>query len=178
VKRVVVLAAGALALAPTAPLPAQVAVEARAGASSGNHVPAYSGLGLHPGASLSALLEARVLPRASLYATFVRAGFDCTDGLCAGREIGVVTRGFGAGVTVRAGRLPWARAGLLRYSATVRGEGEAQEVDPALGFELAGGVGLPIGPRLRVLPGLYFRSQSGDQRTTVVGLDVGLQAVF
>ena len=120
----------------------------------------------------------RALPVASLYGTFVRAAFACTEGLCAGREVSVVTQGFGAGVMVRPGRLPWVRAALLRYAATVRSEGVASEVEPAFGFELAGGVVLPLTRRMGVLPGLYFRSQAGDHRTTVVGLDVGVRAAF
>jgi hypothetical protein len=173
-----VLAAVLVGLAVAAPASAQVAVEARAGASVGNHLPAYSGLGTRPGPSLSALVEAGLSRRASLYVTFVRAGFPCTKGLCAGREVDVTTQGFGGGVALRPGRLPWLRAGVLRYSATVRSDGRDDAVDPSLGFEVAGGVSVPVAARVRLLPGLYFRSQAGDERTTVVGLDVGLRVAF
>lgn len=167
-----------LALALAAPAHAQIAIEARAGGAVGNHAPALAGLETDPGLSLSAALEYRPLSFASLYATFSRASFGCGEGLCAGREVSMATQGFGGGVRLHPARLPWVRVGALLYGTDTHADGETGSVSPSLGYEVGGGFTLPFSDHFRMLPGLYLRSQSGEERSTLLGADVGFQVSF
>lgn len=156
------------------PAQAQLSAGIRAGAAVGNHVPAAAGLQAQPGLALAGSLEYLAVPLASVYVTVFRAAFGCDDGFCTDRNVTVATRGFGAGVRLHRERLPWVRAGILLYDARVDADDRSGSVDAKLGFEVGAGWDVPLGDGLSFLPGLFFRSQSGDERTTVLGADLGI----
>lgn len=155
---------------------AQLAVEVRGGAVIGNHLPAAAGMDAIPGPAFGAGLEWRAHPLASVYAAFSRAQFGCEDGFCSGRNVRFSTSGVGAGVRLHPGRLPWLRLGATLYGTEADADGAADRTDAALGFEAGTGLSVPLGRRFRLLPGVYLRSQPGDSRTTLVGVDLGLLA--
>ena len=158
------------------PAAAQLSVEIRGGGAIGNHLPAAAGLEPIPGPAFSVGLEYRAHPLASLYAAYSRAAFGCEQGFCTGREVTFSTSGPGAGVRLHAPRFPWVRLGAVRYGTGVDTDGISESVDPAIGFEAGAGASIPLAGRLRLLPGLYLRSQPGDTRTTLLGADLGLSA--
>ena len=160
------------------PTAAQLSVEVRGGGAIGNHLPAASGLEPIPGPAFSVGLEYRVHPLASAYAAFSRAAFGCEQGFCTGREVTFTTSGPGAGIRVHAPRFPWVRLGAVRYGTGVDADGTSESVDPSVGYEAGVGVSVPLTGRLRLLPGLYLRSQAGDMRTTLLGADIGLAAAL
>lgn len=168
----------AIGLAPAAPAAAQVSVEGRVGGAVGNHVPAAAGLETLPGLSLTGLVEYAPVSSASIYAGYSRASFGCEEGFCTDDEVTITTQGFGAGVRVHHGRLPWLRAGALFYDSAISTSGGDHQNDAILGFEVGAGYDIPVYPRLAIVPGIYFRSQPGDDRTTVVGADVGVRFSF
>jgi hypothetical protein len=157
---------------------AQVTIEARGGAAIGNHVPAAAGFQTRPGPAFSASLEGRVQRRISAYATYLRASFPCEGGFCGDGNVTVTADGFGGGIVAYAGSYPWIRVGALYYGTTVRPEGDPGSTDSALGYELAGGVSIPIFGSISIAPGVYLRSQTGDLRTTLIGGDLGLRISF
>jgi hypothetical protein len=164
----------ALLAAAVTPAEAQLSAELRAGAAIGNHVPAAAGLQAKPGLALAGSVEYMAVPLASVYASYVRAAFGCDDGFCTDRDVTVVTRGVGAGVRLHRERLPWLRAGVLIYDAKVDADDRSGSVDAKLGFEVGAGWSVELRDGVSLLPGLFFRSQSSDQRTTVLGADLGV----
>lgn len=174
-------ALGALALLTltAAPLRAQLAVELRGGAPVGNHAPAAAGLQLVPGAAFGAALEYRLARAISVYAAATQASFGCEEGLCTGQTVTFTTRGAGAGVRLHPAGLPWLRAGAIYYGTTAAtADGRDDAGDPALGYEAGAGVTLPLGQRVRLLPGAFLHTQPGERRTTLVGAEVGVQLVL
>src|SRR5680860_806441 len=165
----------ALAINPAA---AQFSVELRGGATIGNHLPAAAGLETIPGPSLAAAAEYMASSFVSAYAAFSRSSFGCEGGFCTADKATVTTTGYGAGIRVHAARFPWVRAGGIMYDASVEMDGETGTVDSAFGYELATGFTVPVTRALRILPGLFFRTQPGDERTTLVGAEIGLQVSF
>lgn len=161
-----------------APAAAQLGLEVRAGAAVGHHVPAHSGLGTTPGLSLSGSLEVRPLAFASLYASYARAAFQCAGGFCTGNETTVQTQGFGGGVRLHPSGLPWLRAGMLLYGTSLGNGEHSTALAPVAGYEVGAGFSLPFGTHARLLPGVYFRTQPGEERTTLLGADIGLQLSF
>jgi hypothetical protein len=157
---------------------AQVSVEVRAGASVGNHVPAYSGFDGAPGLSLAGTVEFRSTALLSPYGTVLRAEFGCDEGFCTNREIRMRAQGFGAGVRLHPKRLPWLRAGVLHYGTTVESDDGSTSAAASLGYEVGAGFSIPLRRRVRLLPGAYVRTQSGEERTTMAGAEVGLQISF
>lgn len=169
------MVAALLALALATPAPAQVALEARAGAAVGNHVPAHAGLETAPGLSLAGTVEYRPARAASIYVSYARAEFGCAEGLCAGRDVTIRTRGYGAGVRLHTPGLPWLRGGAVLYETEVATSTGVEAMEARPGFEVGAGVTLPIRGRVRLLPGLFLRTQPGEERTTLVGAEVGVQ---
>lgn len=165
-------------LATAAPAGAQLALEIRGGASVGNHAPAAAGLEKIPGPALSALVEYTTGQWGGVYAGFARASFGCEDGFCAGDEVAVTTQGFGAGVRLTLPLRSWLRLGGLFHNTRVdTAEGE-DRTDPAPGYELGGGFAIPLTARFHLAPGVFYRTQFGDQRTTLLGADLGLRFAF
>lgn len=171
----VVTAAFAFTATPAA---AQFAIEVRGGAAVGNHVPAAAGLEAIPGPSYAVQAEYQGWPIASIYASVSRSSFGCEEGFCTDNTATVTTMGYGAGVRIHSARLPWVRAGAILYDASVDAENGSKAVNAAPGYEMAAGFTIPLGPAVRILPGAFFRSQPGDERTTVIGAEIGLQVSF
>lgn len=171
-------AATLLLLIASAPANGQVAIEVRAGASVGNHVPAYAGFDLLPGLSLSGTAEVRPVSFASLYGTYSRSEFGCEEGFCTGGDVQMLTEGFGGGVRLHPRYLPWVRAGVVQYGTTVQTEAGESVAQPSMGYEAGTGFTIPFGRHVRLLPGVFLRTQPGETRTTMAVADVGLNLSF
>lgn len=171
----IVTAAFALLATPAA---AQFAIEARGGAAVGNHVPAAAGLESIPGPSYAVQAEYQGWRNASIYVAVSRSSFGCEEGFCTDNTATVTTMGYGAGVRIHPARLPWVRAGAIMYDASVDAENGSEAVDASPGYEMGAGFTIPLGEAVRILPGAFIRSQPGDERTTVVGAEIGLQVSF
>jgi hypothetical protein len=167
--------AAALALAIPNAGYGQFAAELRAGGAIGNYAPAAAGLETVPGPALFAAVEYRSHPSASVYAGYSRAAFGCEDGLCREQDVSVVSSGFSGGVRVHLPARAWVRVGLAALALDIDADGESERIDPAIGYELGAGFAIPISGRFAVLPGVIYRSTSGDDRASVVVADVGLQ---
>lgn len=173
-----VLVMGLAAGTAAAPAGAQVALEARAGAAVGNHAPAAAGLEKIPGPAFTALVDYTVGPWGGLYASFARASFGCEDGFCAGDDVTITTQGFGAGVRLHLPLASWLRLGGLFHETRVDTESEDERTGPAAGYEIGAGFAVSVIPRIQFLPGVFYRSQLGDDRTTVIGADLGVRFAF
>jgi hypothetical protein len=150
------------------------ALEVRGGASVGNHAPAAAGLELHPGPIFAVTLEYPVTSRLAVYAGYGRATFGCRDGFCSDQEVVVTSSGYSSGVRLAPGSPFWARAGITRDATAVAVSGERHRTDPAVGYEFAGGLSLPVLRRLELVTGLSYRSRPDPEtRTTVLGLEIG-----
>lgn len=166
------------ALVPAAASAQQLAVELRAGASVGNYTETAAGLELLPAPSFAVVLETGLTGSLSGYAGFTRSTFGCEEGFCADRDVSLTSQGLILGGRWDGG-LPWVRAGLAVQSLRLSAEAQAETSDPGVGWDLAAGVTLPVGRRLRLRPGLtYLRHEAatgqGDGHVAVLALEVGL----
>lgn len=157
-------------------------VELRGGAAVGNYTDTGAGLDVAPGPSFAATAELRFTELVSAYAGFNRTAFGCDEGLCIGRDVTLVSQGATAGVRLTRGAL-WGRVGAAVQ--VLRQESDAQTVtsDPGIGWDLAGGVELPVGRGFVIRPGLtWLRHQAPDEdidaHASVLALEVGVAMRF
>lgn len=178
------LAAGlAAALLAAAPASGQrFGVELGAGGAIGNYTETDAGLDIVPGPAFSATVDVRLTGLWSAYAGINRTGFGCTEALCAGREVSLVSQGARAGVRVTRDVL-WARGGLVVQSLRITTDAVTETSDPGLGVELGAGAAIPVGRGFRIRPGLtYMRhaapTADADGHTALLVLEVGVAMRF
>jgi hypothetical protein len=164
-----------LALLLATPAAGQVTLEARGGGTVGNYHPAAAGLETVPGPTVTGALELAVARFASLYLGLTGSRFGCEEGFCAGQDVSVTSRGLAGGVRVHPPRLPWVRVGLLSQALRIDGNGERESVGPAIGYELGGGLTIPVAGRVRVLPGIAYRAAGDADRASTLSAELGLQ---
>lgn len=95
-----------------------------------------------------------------------------------GDDVTMTAQGFGGGVRLHRARLPWIRAGAVFYGTAVRSGTGNERTSGSLGLELGSGFTLPLGMGVSLLPGAFYRTQAGADRTTLVGVDVGVRLNF
>jgi hypothetical protein len=182
-KRALLLLLLTIALAGNRPAAAQIAIEVRGGASIGNDRAAASRLERLPGLALSIGAEYPVTRRVSAYAGLSRTGFGCEEGFCTGRQVSFESSGAELGVGLRLPHLPWLRAGMIYHELTTKVEAGA---DPGsyssghgAGYEVGTGFTIPITRRLRVLPGVGYRTHAAatggaSDRVSIVAAEIGV----
>ena len=155
---------------------AQLAVELRGGGTVGNHGPAASGLETIPGPSLSATSLARATSWLTVYGSLMRVGFGCEEGFCTGRSVDIRSTGWGGGLRLTPGAIPWVQAGILRLATDVDAE-EANEVgSPELSVEAAAGLSFPAFGAIHVVPAVIYRAGlDAHRRTTTVTGELGVR---
>ena len=118
-------------------------------------------LALNTGLAAGATLLVHMGPELALYGSWSEERFGCAPNFDCDVEGGFTSRGFEVGAeyvlpheTVWE---PWVRAGAtlhrFRYHT---GGGFETETEPAAGFELGGGVNIPVSPRMFVSPSMRF----------------------
>ncbi len=137
-----------------AQLPIPFAVEGRIGvASPTGNLGEQANTGFGSGATVSVQL----IPNYGLYGGYSRTEFD----LDVADNARAVDSGFAVGLTAAyplfgAGIMPWFGSGLLLHDLAVQGattvSGSSQ-----IGFEVGGGITVPVAPRVRLTPGIGFR---------------------
>ena len=151
------------------------------------------------GFGFGANVQLQVLPLVMLYGGWERYAFGIDlgdDPDFEGVDADATDSGFRAGAKVAlplqglTGLAPFAFAGLtysqVETGASDGGSSISFESDNALGFEVGGGVEVPVAPALSLTPALRYRSHAaefdafaelGGEETTVsyISLDVGLK---
>jgi hypothetical protein len=176
------LLAGALAgTVAVAQSPIPISVEARAMAA----VPTGS-LADHSDPALGVGFSATVqlFPNYGLYAGWSRTAFGLEQ---EGRDARAIDSGFAIGLTASypgiVGVTPWLGSGLLIHDLEVEGA-TAPVGDSSIGFEVGGGLSVPIAPRLRLTPGVGFRwynaplGADASARISYFSAGVGLNLSF
>jgi opacity protein-like surface antigen len=168
---VAALALGATAGAAQAQSPVPFSVEARANAA----LPTGSfAEGVDAGIGFGVSAAVGVTPGLGVYGGYSRTEFGLT-----GREGNAVDSGFAAGVTAALPAAPalspWVGAGALFHQLDIDGTSEG-----SVGFEVGGGVAVPLGQRVRVTPGIGYRQYGAGDHGTVsyVAAGVGLNVAF
>ena len=125
------------------------------------------------------------LPGVAVYGGYDRYVFNAT---VLGVDADYVDQGFVAGARIAppiAGLLgfrPWARGGVIFHDMELTGVDEKS--DRSTGFEIGGGIDIPLGMVLSFTPGVIFRSYSPSFGTAEDGsvkyfdLSVGLKAAL
>lgn len=146
--------AAAAPLAAQSPIPLSVEVRAGAAIPTGGDFAEHAQTGFGLGASAAVQL----FPNYGLYAGYSRTQFDLDiEGARA------IDSGFSVGLTAAypglGGITPWLGTGLLFHTLDVEGATQA-EGDAQVGFEVGGGVVVPVAPRVRLTPGIAYRRYS------------------
>lgn len=161
---------------------AQLAVEGRVGAA----IPGGDDFG--EAASTGFMVEGNVgfgvMPLLELYvgANWARYGVEEDDGEDVDANFTDYGVAGGARVNLPAGVVqPWVRGGLIYNRLEISGAEEGLEVtiesDWALGFEVAGGVAIPVAPTIVVTPGVRYRSYSPEVNLGEFGGDIDVNSV-
>lgn len=143
------------------------------------------GEGLGPGYTVGANATLQLTHTLGVYAGYSYTRFDVEDF----DDIDVTDKGLDAGVRAAfpttTGLAPFLKAGLVYHEADVLYEDPQLGVDTdisgrELGFEVAGGVEVPLGRVLSFTPGVsYVQYETdaafGDRRVSYVRADVGLR---
>lgn len=115
------------------------------------------------GMSWGAGLSLGISPGIGVYGTYSQTTFDVenTDG-------DVEDTGFSVGVTTAlptmgTGISPWVGAGLVFHQLEVNDSGSGIEED--LGFEIGGGLAVPLARNIRLTPGIGYRQYGADVGT-------------
>jgi hypothetical protein len=170
----------AVALLAARPAAAQFTLEARAGFSVGNDEAAASRLEPRPRPAVSLGAEYAATRLLSVYAGVSRAAFGCEEGFCTRRDVSFASTGAEAGVRLHPPRLPWLRAGVLYHTLTATTRAGPAPGESAagrgFGYEVGAGVTVPVLRRVRLLPGLSYRTHSaasGDH-VSLVTAELGI----
>lgn len=172
----------ALSAAPaTAQSPLPFAVEARGGvAFPTGDLAAHARNGVGYGAGV----VVQLLPNYGVYGAWSRAEFDLDA-----RDGRVVDSGFAVGLSgsypglLGGGLAPWLASGLIFHDLDVEGAATPAG-DTTLGFEVAGGLAVPLGPRVRITPGIGYRLYNApflddaSARVSYLSADIGLNVSF
>jgi opacity protein-like surface antigen len=189
-----------LALAAAAPLAAQaqqaagpLQFELRGGAG----VPTGEfGEGLKTGWGINANAAYFVTPVIGIYAGYSYSRFGIKDADWEVEEadldfgFDVTDSGIGLGAIVNVPGVPslapWIRGGLVYHKLgfEVSGSGGSASVkgDAALGFEVGGGLAIPVAPRISITPGVGYRQfrprfdgETADEAVTDLTFDIGVR---
>jgi hypothetical protein len=167
--------AGASMAAAQSPIP--LAVEARLGAAVptgalADH--AETGVGVGVTATL------QLVPNYGLYAGWSRTSFNLAE-----PGARAIDSGFSIGLTAAYpgifGVTPWLGSGVLIHDLDVEGVA-VPAGDSSVGFEVGGGIVVPVAPRVRLTPGLGFRWYNapfvGDANARISYLSAGVGLNF
>lgn len=112
-------------------------------------------------------------PRLGLYGGYSRAEFDVEG--AGGGEVRDDGLNFGLRGTLPALGLlsPFLRGGLVFHELS-----GSRETDSELGFELGGGIAVPLSPRFSINPALSYLQYSPDTGSTVSYLSLGASLMF
>ncbi|HEX2092469.1 MAG TPA: outer membrane beta-barrel protein [Longimicrobiaceae bacterium] len=177
-------ALSALALLAAAPAAAQLSMEVRGGAGAGSYEATSAGFQLIPRPAMSASLDYAPTPLWSVYAGYTYAGFGCEEGFCRGVDPVFTSRGIDAGVRFQLPHGLWVRGGAVMHSLGIesrRGEETFSESsDAAFGLGAGVGIGVRLGNRVIITPGIgYTRytadTADGSDGVALLTADVGLR---
>lgn len=148
------------------------------------------------GVGFGAAAMFQVMPMIGVYAGWDRYVFGVEDDPAfPNAEAEVIDSGFSVGAqlsvpTLMMGGLsPWVRGGAVYRTAEIDvndGSGGEFNVesDKSLGFEVGGGLGIPLGQVLTFTPGVRYRSYApeyegtSDENVSYVSVDLGLKFGF
>lgn len=125
--------------------------------------------GLKTGFGFGATAAYRVIPMLDIYAGYNWHRFGVEDDPEFGdSDFNLDDSGFelGARVYVPVGGsiAPWLQGGLimqqLKFGASEGGLSASVSTDREIGFEVGGGIGIPIGPNMSLTPGVRYRQYS------------------
>lgn len=171
----------ALALLAAAPASAQLSLELRGGAGAGSYGATQAGFQFVPQPAGSAALSYAFRPGVAAYAGYTFARFGCEkEGFCIGAEPVFTSQGLDAGVRLELPAGLWVRGGLVLHSLNGESSAGEESTDPALGFGVGAGFGVPLGSRLTLTPGVGYTRHgasgpAGDHPVAFVTADLGLR---
>lgn len=121
------------------------------------------------GTSWSAGVALGLRPGLGLYATHSHTEFEIEDA-----DAEVEDGGFSVGLTAAlptlSGVSPWVGAGLLFHHLEVDDSDDG--IDEDVGFEVGGGLAVPVARNVRLTPGVGYRQYSADAGLLLGELDV------
>jgi opacity protein-like surface antigen len=127
------------------------------------------GAGARSGLALDGTLAYQVFPSLSAYAGLSRDNFGCPKRAAPGDGCDANSEGFevGARAQLTGVRLtPWARGGVIYHHLERRmspqGFPIAARSALALGYEIGGGIAVPITPSVALTPGIRYRAYGAD----------------
>ena len=118
------------------------------------------------GLSWGAGLSLGITPGIGIYGTYSQTTFEVADF----DDIDLEDTGFSAGLTASlpsvSGLAPWVGAGVVMRELEFDGDdgdsGDDEDVDENLGFELGGGLAIPVGANIRLTPAVGYRQYGVD----------------
>lgn len=115
------------------------------------------------GLSWGAGLSLGITPAIGIYGTYSQTTFDVADF----EDVDLEDNGFSAGLTAAlpsvSGLAPWVGAGVVMRELSFEGDdGDDEGVDENLGFELGGGLAIPVGANIRLTPAIGYRQYGVD----------------
>lgn len=131
------------------------------------------------GLSWGAGVSLGVAPGIGLYGTWSRTQFDI-EGV---DEMEVEDTGFSVGVTTAlpsvSGIAPWVGAGVVMHQFDFNDEADDDEggIDEDIGFEVGGGLALPLARNVRLTPAIGYRQYGVDVGTLLGGAEFDVQYV-
>lgn len=172
----------ATSVSPDTAVAQRFGLEVRGGAAVGGYTATAAGLDVLPALAFGAVLETRVSGPFSAYLGFTRSSFGCEEGFCADRDVSLTSQGLVAGARWGPG-LPWLRAGLAFQSLRLTADDQEETSDVGVGWDLAGGLEIPVTDRFRLRPGLtYLRhaaaTDQGDGHVALLALELGVAVRF
>jgi hypothetical protein len=179
-KTVLSAAAVLLGLIAAAPASSQLALELRGGAGAGSYGATGAGFQLLPHPAGSASLSYAFGPRLAAYAGYGFVRFGCEEGLCVGAEPVFTSQGVDVGLRVRLPAGLWVRGGAVMHTLEGSGARGSESSDAAFGIGAGAGIGVPLGDRLTLTPGIGYTRYTasvagGDETVAIVTGDVGLR---
>ncbi len=125
-------------------------------------------------------------PILGVYAGYTFNSFGVDEDEAGIEDVSVNDKGFDAGLRASfagmGGFTPFLKGGLVFHEIEFDVDGESVSTDSHLGFEIGGGVEIPLGPRMSFTPGVSFTSYSLDDDeleeeldVTHIKVDVGLR---
>ena len=138
--------------------------------------------GVESGVTLGADLEFAFTPMFSAYAGYSWNQFGIEDV----DDADVTDQGFHAGVIANfaAGSIsPFVKAGAVMHNLSISVDDESEDAeDESIGFQVGGGVNIPLGNRLTVVPGVTYTSYKitldeidDDPTISHIAAEVGLK---
>lgn len=124
------------------------------------------------GTSWGAGVSFAVSPGLAIYGTYGQTRFQIEDS-----DIDVSDDGFSAGLTaglpVMGGISPWIGAGVLVHTLEVDGDNEG--IDQDVGFEVGGGLAIPLARNIRLTPGVGYRQYGVDVGSLIGSTEFDVQ---